>query len=213
MHVVIFTGGVLRDGSNVRKVIANANYIIAADSGAARAFSFAVLPSLVIGDFDSLDAKTTTLLKKKNCKFVVSTPQKDETDTELAIQYALKYHATKITILGGIEGNRLDHIFANISLALNIDIPTFFVNGETTAWAEKGPKEVTISGKINDLLSLIPLTAKVIGIKTTNLQYPLLHETLSFGKSRGISNVFLKKTVSVNFKKGFLFFVHIGDRI
>ncbi len=211
MHVVIFTGGVLRDGRFVRQALTKADLVIAADSGAQTALDFQTLPKVVIGDFDSLDEDTQQLLKRKGCELIVCNPEKDETDTELALQYALGKNASQITLLGGIEGDRIDHILANIFLLADQAIPLRCVNGSTAVWAQSGPAAVQIAGRSKDILSLLPLTPEVSGIKTNGLQYPLSDETLTMGISRGISNILIKDQATVKFTQGTLLFVHTGE--
>ncbi len=82
-----------------------------------------------------------------------------------------------------------------------------FINGNQKVWIEKGPKEVRLQGKKNDLLSLLPLTEVVTNITTQNLMYPLLNEPLYLGKPKGISNVFSEGSVIVSFNTGLLLFV------
>jgi len=210
MHFVIFTGGILKKGKAVDDAITKADTIIAADSGAETALRYHCQPEAVIGDFDSLAIETKKILEQKGCTFVTSPQEKNETDTELAIQYAIDHRATNISVLGGIEGNRIDHILANIFLGSNLNIPLRFINGNITTWIAKGPAHERIFGKSDDLLSLIPLTNQVTEIQTTHLYYPLKKESLFFGKSRGISNIFMKDSVEVSFKDGIMLFVHIG---
>ena len=60
----------------------------------------------------------------------------------------------------------------------------------------------------NNLLSLIPLKQTVKKVKTENLKYPLNHEDLFFGYSRGISNVFTQSTAAVSIESGMLLIIH-----
>lgn len=212
MHFAIFTGGALKPGKAVKTALSDADIIIAADSGAETALSFNVVPKIILGDLDSLNKKIFYELKAKKCKFITSPHEKNETDTELAIKFAVSNKATRISVLGGIEGNRIDHILANIFILSSFSVPIKYINGHTIVWLEKGPKKVEIKGELNDLLSLIPLTADVPNITTRNLHYPLSEETLFFEKSRGISNVFSKKNVFVNFSKGSLLFIHMNKK-
>ncbi len=208
MDIVIFTGGNLRPGKFVQNTLASCDKVIAADSGAKTAVDFQMSPTAVIGDLDSLDPATKKVLEQKGCDFVIYDAKKDETDTELALRYAIKNNATQISILGGTEGDRLDHILTNILSVININIPVKFVNGSMMAWVEKGPKTAKITGRQADLLSLIPLTPTVTQILTSNLRYPLYRETLLMGRGRGISNVLTQKNAEVTFSRGALLFVH-----
>ncbi len=224
MHYVIFTGGQFNPHPLFQKILQEADTIIAADSGADTAVLQNIFPSVVVGDMDSLSQKTQKLLQQHGSIFsnmpttLVSVPfgktrpptpsEKDQTDTELAIAYALQHGATKITILGGIAGNRLDHIIANILLATMYPIPMQFLSVNQIAWVGKGPTKQVISGEKGDTLSLIPLSQKVEGITSTGLYYPLTNDTFVFGKPRGVSNVLTTARATVSFKKGTLLFVH-----
>lgn len=212
MQVVIFSGGNAQDGFFVQYAISHADFFIAADSGAEKALHFGITPHMLVGDFDSLPKKYVKSLQGKNVKILSSFQEKDETDTELAVQTAIAKGATQISIVGGTEENRLDHVFANVSLTrFSQTIPTYFINGNQKVWIEKGPKKSAISGNKNDLLSLIPLTEIVTNIQTEGLMYPLCNEPLLLGKSKGVSNVFAKEEVFVSFKQGILVFVHTAS--
>ncbi len=214
MRFVIFTGGDFTLHFLSQKSIEKAERIIAADSGANTAVQHKIYPSVVVGDFDSIDKTTKALLKEKGVQSVRYNPQKDETDTELAIDYAIKEGASEITVLGGIAGNRLDHILATLLLSTNYAIPIRFINSNQISWIKNGPSSMAIDGKKGDLLSLIPLTASVHNITTKNLHYPLKNESLLFGKPRGISNVFTRNKAYVKHGSGILLFIHtIHDRV
>ena len=58
MHVVIFAGGTVQTGRAMMTALAQADLIIAADSGAETALSQGYVPALVVGDFDSLHMST-----------------------------------------------------------------------------------------------------------------------------------------------------------
>lgn len=208
MHAVIFSGGNFSDTPLSRKAIKDANIIITADKGADAAIKIGIMPHVIIGDFDSVSKNTQEKLKKGHVEFVQFKEEKDETDTELAVLHAQKLGATKITILAGIEGDRIDHILANILLATISDIPLIFIQNNQEAFVVKGPSEFQLFGNKGDLLSLIPLVSDVGGITTKNLQYALENGTLFFGKPRGVSNVFMKKEVGITIKQGVLFVVH-----
>ncbi|HVA96185.1 MAG TPA: thiamine diphosphokinase [Candidatus Acidoferrales bacterium] len=204
MHYGIFAGGELHPGTAVTQVLSQFDKVIAADSGAAIAISQEIKPDIIIGDFDSIDNVTLTSLK--NVKQVRFPSEKDATDTELAVDFAIHHGATKITILGGIAGDRIDHILANIFLPEQYNVPIFFVDAGSVLWFSKGPEE-KITGIPGDLLSLIPLT-KIEGITTTGLKYVLKNEKLYVGKSRSVSNVFLKPNAIVRWTKGHMLIIH-----
>ena len=166
MHVVIITGGTFQMSPLTQKAIDDADLIIAADSGANTITSLGIYPQIVVGDFDSLNLNIKKVLQRKESKFISFPKVKDETDTELAIDYAIQHGATSITLLGGLQGDRFDHVIGNIFLLSQIKIPMVGLNGNQKIWIEKGPKIVIIDGNKGDLLSLIPLKSAVTNITT-----------------------------------------------
>jgi thiamine pyrophosphokinase len=208
MHVAIFTSPSVQKGFFVTEAIQAADVIIAADCGARSAVSMGITPSVVLGDFDSLDEDTVSALEAKHVTFIKKPAEKDETDTQLAVLYAIEVGATKITLVGGIDGDRFDHAIANIYLTYNPAMPIYLVNGCGKSWIASGSEVVNVEGEKNDLLSLIAVSSEVAGITTKSLKYPLKNESLYFGIPRGISNVFEDDKVSVEFKQGRLLIIH-----
>ncbi len=209
MHVVIFAGGTLQPGKAVDAAIAQADRIIAADSGAAAALSYGRIPATVVGDFDSLDISLQQQLRQQGSQFIQAAVEKNETDTELAVQVAIEQGATAITLLGALGGVRFDHTVANILLLAAVEtVPIRIIDGPSTCWLLRGPGHTTISGHNGDLLSLLPLTNEATGIRTCNLYYPLYGETLYFGKPRGVSNVLTQEHAEVSLEKGLLLIIH-----
>ena len=208
MHIVIFAGGTVQLGTGVTTALASADLIIAADSGAETALQYGHVPSVVVGDFDSLNIDTAEL-EAKGSTLVRAAVEKDETDTELAIQVALEHGATDITLLGAIGGARFDHTMANILLLAGIEtVPMRIVDGPMTCWLLRGPGSTTIIGQSGDLLSLFPLTSETTGVRTRDLYYPLHGETLRFGRPRGVSNVLNGEQGEVSLESGMLLVIH-----
>jgi thiamine pyrophosphokinase len=212
MHVVIFAGGTLRSGKALAQALATTDLIIAADSGAATALHLGYTPSIIVGDFDSLLLPAQELVQLGSQLIRVAV-QKDETDTELAIQVALEHGADHITLLGAIGGERFDHTMANILLLTAFETTSIrIIDGPSVSWLLRGPGTTEIKGKIQDLLSLLPLTAEATGVRTTNLYYPLQGETLYFGRPRGVSNVLTQDYATVSLEYGMLLVIHTNSQ-
>jgi len=82
---------------------------IAADSGIETAAKFNIIPDILIGDFDSVDLNYIT----DNITQIKFPPEKNDTDSMLAIKYALDLGYKNIAVIGGIDG-RIDHTLANL---------------------------------------------------------------------------------------------------
>ena len=209
MHVVIFAGGTLRPGRGFNDAMASADMVVAADSGAATALKYGYTPGIVVGDFDSVDAALLQELSERGSQVRQVAVEKDETDTELAVQVAIEQGATSITLLGALGGVRFDHTMANIMLLAGFErVPIRIVDGPATCWLVRGPGSSAIDGQPGDLVSLLPLTSDASGIRTSGLYYPLKGETLYFGKPRGVSNVLIEVHAEVFVEKGMLLVIH-----
>jgi thiamine pyrophosphokinase len=208
MHAVIFAGGTLRPGKAANRAIATADLIIAADKGALTALQYGCTPAIIVGDFDSLTIPSDEL-KRMGSKLMQVAVEKDETDTELAVQIAIERGIDTITLLGGLGGERFDHTMANILLLAGFEnISIRIVDGPSTCWLLRGPGSTRTQGQQGDLLSLLPLTADATGVRTQGLYYPLKGETLRFGKPRGVSNVFTGEQAEVSLAGGMLLIIY-----
>jgi thiamine pyrophosphokinase len=206
---VICSGGTLQDSAAVQAAIAEADMLIAADSGAHAALAYQRLPDILVGDLDSLDPTLRTQLQQQAVRIIQAPVEKDETDTELAIQVALAEGATRITLLGAFGGARIEHSLANVFLLASYPhFPLHIVDGPSRCWLLNGPDSTDIVGQEGDLLSLFPLQSNAHGITTTNLYYALESATLTFGKPRGISNVLTANHARVSLQEGMLLLVH-----
>jgi thiamine pyrophosphokinase len=209
MHAVIFAGGTLRPGKAVSTAIASAALFLAADSGASTALQHGITPAIVVGDFDSLGTLPLQQLQERGSKIIQAAIEKDETDTELAIDTAIERGATRITLLGALGGPRFDHTMANVMLLAGYEkVPIQIVDGPMVCWLLRGPGSSSIEGFSGDLLSLIPLTSEATGVRTNGLYYPLHGETLHFGKPRGVSNVLTREQAEVSLEQGLLLIIH-----
>lgn len=213
MHVVIFAGGTIQPGKAVQAAIAAADLIMAADRGAMTAQQFGCQPAIVVGDFDSLDELPLQTLKERGCEIIQAAVEKNETDTELAIQVAIERGASQITLLGALGGARIDHTVANMLLLTGFEtMPIRIVDGPAICWLLRGPGHSTIGGHAGDLLSLFPLAGDAAGVSTTGLYYPLRNDILRFGKPRGVSNVLTGDQAVVSLKQGLLLIIHTDSQ-
>jgi thiamine pyrophosphokinase len=135
---------------------------------------------------------------------------KDATDLELAFRDAVGHGAERVVLVGG-DGGRLDHLLANILLLASSELQgrhiDAFVGPARLAVARGGEGPVEIGGEPGSLLTLLPLGATAVGVVTTGLEYPLHHEDLECGSSRGVSNVMLGSSATVALALGTLLVV------
>ncbi len=213
-RVVIFTNGELPDLDAARALLQSGDYLIAADGGANYLLKMGILPELVIGDLDSVDEDTLFQLTSAEVNIEQYSEDKDETDIELALQYAVEMQPSAILIVGAL-GGRLDQTLANLSILTDPMLPKIDIRLDDgveevffcRASADKGG-QVAVRGRSGDIVSLISWQGPVEGVSTQGLQWPLYGETLYPHKTRGISNVMLKDAASVSIQSGMLLVSH-----
>lgn len=215
MKSLIFANGKAKNGVMVRRALSDVSdaLIIAADGGARIAEKLGFKPQIVIGDMDSLSADELHQLEIEGVELLRYSPEKDETDLELALMVAAEKGATWVRILGA-TGGRFDQTLANVYL---LALPQ--LDGLDIALVAK--KQIirlfragrhVITGEVGDTISLIPVSGDVSGITTQNLKYPLIDEILRFGPARGISNVMEAETAQISVGDGWLLCVHTVGR-
>ncbi|HSH21268.1 MAG TPA: thiamine diphosphokinase [Candidatus Caenarcaniphilales bacterium] len=187
--------------------------VVAADGGARKAELLGLLPDVVVGDMDSLAPETLAGLERRGVELQRHSPEKEASDTELAVQEALRRGATELVILGALGGTRFEHTLANVLLLTLPDLAgrnVALVDGPTTVRAigSSGPDRLELDGQPGDLVSLLPLTAHVEGVTTTGLAYALSGETLEQGTSRGLSNLLDDQQATIATSIGRLAIVH-----
>ena len=103
---LIITGGKINEQFLVEEVKQNYETIIAVDKGLETALKLNIHIHHIIGDFDSVhigDGVSTNIqIHKLN-------PEKDYTDTHMALKLAIELGSTDITIIGW-SGTRMDHV-------------------------------------------------------------------------------------------------------
>ncbi|MBM3145656.1 MAG: thiamine diphosphokinase [Chloroflexi bacterium] len=211
MRVILFANGELQFPRRALEVIQEGDALIAADGGARHCLSLGLLPKLVIGDFDSLSERELDELKNAGVELRRHPAHKDETDLELALIEAQKYHPEEIIIFGAL-GARWDMTLANMLLLAHPDFCSSnirIVDGPQELSSLRGGQTRQISGQPGDTVSLIPMMGDARGVNTHGLAYPLVDGTLRFGTSRGVSNEMLAPRAIVRLEEGNLFIVHI----
>lgn len=189
------------------------DYIIASDKGLEILDKYNITPNYIIGDFDSIDKNI--LSKYINNKEIVIrelNPEKDYTDTHMAIKLAIELNSTDVTILGAI-GTRIDHTIANIHTlkeALERGIECRIVNNRNEIQLIN-KKTVLEMDKEYKYISLIPLTTKVEEITLRGFKYPLSNATLEVGHSIGVSNEQYDKIAEIDLKSGILIMIKSKD--
>ena len=207
-RIIIFANGELPDKEKTRALLHEADFIIAADGGTRHVLALGRMPSVLIGDVDSVTDEERRKMKDGDVEVVQFPADKNETDLELAIQHALTLNPQEVIIIGAL-GGRLDQTLGNIALISNLQPATCNLK------LNDGLEEVffchdhaEVNGAAGDIVSLIPWQGEVTGILTQGLKWVLQNETLYPHKTRGISNEMTGDTATIKIKSGLMLVVH-----
>jgi thiamine pyrophosphokinase len=173
--------------------------IIGADRGYLNLINQGTKPHIVMGDFDSYTGEI-------ECDDIVKFPPiKDDTDSAIAIKYAVEQGYKKIVVYGAIGGD-LDHTIANIAhLAKYTEdgIDISFVDRDKVLFALHNSK-IKFSNKAKGRISVFAFSEKAEGVYEKDLFYTLDNATLYSNIPLGVSNEFIGKESEISVENGTL---------
>lgn len=205
--VLIITGGNVEDTFLERYMnIHPYTEIIAVDRGLVTADRLNLPLNYIVGDFDSVPEKI--LQKYRNSAVPIDTfpPEKDKTDTEIAITMALSHGAESIDLIGA-TGSRLDHTLANLHLLLHpLDrqVNACILDAHNKIYLKKASFLIRKNDQYGDYVSFLPFHGDVYGLSLEGFKYPLHDVHLTAGDSLCISNEIVADEAKVIFDKGIL---------
>lgn len=173
-------------------VLGPSTVVIAADSGFTAARSFGWRVDIAVGDFDSVDEATRSLIDTVVPDVRWHRVDKDETDLQLALDVAAGVAAgvrpaSRLLVLG-VEGGRPDHALANL---LAVTAPAYseleieMVLAQGRAWVVRD--ELVGELEAGQIVSVLPVNGPST-VTLRGVRWTLAHEVLEPGTTRGISN-------------------------
>lgn len=214
---LIVTGGTVQlefAGSFLNKQ--KFDIVVAVDGGLEALGPLGLVPDAVVGDFDSVNRQVYQQYQElPGVNWEVHKPEKNETDTELAIDTAIRMGADRITILGA-TGGRIDHLLGNIHLldtCLRMNVSACIVDSQNKVYLLRDGKTFEKKETWGNYISFVPLTETVTGITLKGFKYPLTEKTITIGREAGlcISNELAADFGSITFSSGILICVESCD--
>ncbi len=217
MNTVLICGGEINDEFSLvclKKI--KPDCIIGVDKGLEFCYRNQVVPNWILGDFDSISKEVIDWYKKQQeIPIRQYKPEKDDTDTRLGMELALKLGSDKIFLLGA-TGGRLDHYMGNLQSLL---IPA---EEEKEGWILDEQNAITVrkAGKIclhkedqfGKYISFFSMGDEVTGLSLKGFQYPLDGYTLKNSDGIAVSNQLLEECGIIEFETGYLMMVLSKDR-
>ena len=208
--------------------------LIAADRGLEFFLDYLILPDVVIGDFDSLSEDGKNFLEMQNedipyggmlewklqkgegkvVEVVRLRPEKDDSDTQSAMNYAIQNGAKEIVILG-VTGNRVDHLMANFGLLiLEQKQDTEVALADRYNYMKLIPSGTILkkAEQFGKYMSFFPLGGDVTGLTLEGFKYPLDKYHLTTADSGlTVSNEISEEYAKVTYESGTLLMIMSRD--
>ena len=183
--------------------------ILAIDRGVNICHALKLPPVHLIGDGDSASSKAWTWAEECGTHVHAFPPEKDFTDTELALHIAAEYFARPLVILTGAFGGRLDHLMSTAAVAAHADILCVLADERETLFYLHAGESLTVTCDTPPrAISLLPFTEECTGVTTRGLYWELQDACITNCASLAISNVLAhentKNTFTVSIKRGVL---------
>lgn len=191
----------------VKNLTKEYDFIICADGGQLLAAKYNLQPNCIIGDFDSSCGDHIF-----GCEYIHYPAEKDITDTEACIIYAIENNFIDILLLGGL-GGRLDHTLGNINLLKKYHVPGIQINMEdlnnhVTLLIDEDAK---VKRSNHTYLSLIPYSEICRGVTAAGVKYPLQNAVLDKAATLGVSNEIVDRNAEISVKHGELLVIESTD--
>ena len=181
--------------------------MIAADSGLEHAAALGLAVDVLVGDLDSVSAQAVAAAEAAGVRIERHPVDKEATDLELALDFALALGANRVTVVSGGGGARLDHHLAELALLASSRFAPLQLDARIAGArvvAVHAGESVSLLGAPGAVLTLLALGGPASGVTTSGLRWPLRAETLLPGSTRGVSNEIVGGAVQVAITGGSL---------
>lgn len=187
---------------------------IGVDAGTVRLMENGIAPSWAVGDFDSVTPEEYGEIEKLFPGITRVASEKDETDTELALEKAMEFQPETV-IITGVTGGRLDHymsaLHAIYSYQRNFPAVYFLLvnHKNRIRFLTPGCHRVKRDERYR-FISFYPFAETVEGLTLESFKYEVENESVAFGSTRFISNE-LEGEGTVSFAKGSCIMIESAD--
>ena len=201
--IVIVSGGELNEEFTLSVLREEAGCVIGVDRGMEFLYHHQIMPSYIVGDFDSVDQTIATYYRDEtDVPIREFNPVKDASDTEIAIRL-------------GATGGRIDHLWANIqSLAIPFQagVEAQILDPQNRIRLIDGDTVIKKDEAYGPFFSVFPLGAEVYHFNIEGAKYPLTDHILSPYDSLCVSNQWIEDEVKISFMNGIVILMETKDK-
>ena len=203
MRAYIYVGGEI-DVAAITERPREGDMTVAADSGWNNAELLGIKPQVLLGDFDSIGREKLP----DAAEILQVPPEKDRTDTQLAVDLALSRGADDFFIIGGLSG-RLDHTLSNLSVLEYLGekrAHAVITDGFNRARYLENTGALIARSEYT-YLSLVAVSDTVKGVSVDGCKYPLKNAKLTRGCQWTVSNEITGNCALVEVRRGAVYLI------
>ena len=216
MIAFICAGGPKAELYNLTATASRSDIVyIGADRGAFYLLQAGLQPTAIVGDFDSLNDEEWQYVSARCHEIYRYAAEKDETDTDFALLYAVEQDVEEIWVTG-ITGGRLDHSEAAMRSVARLQLAyphkTFRILNDQNELRFLAAGTHTIArDKQFPYMSLFAYDGDVENITLRGVKYETTNERMSRMSSRFTSNEIIAQAATISFSSGICLVVRSSD--
>lgn len=188
--------------------------IIAVDRGMKFCYENNIDIDATVGDFDSVDRNSMEYFEKSGVPIKRLRPEKDDSDTQSALQMAADMGADQVEILGA-TGTRIDHLWANVQLLLlakKIGVEMSIWDAHNYISVHEKSFAVGRDEQFGKYISFFSMGDCVPDVTLRGFKYPLnRHYLTNMDSGLSLSNEIIDKTAYISFSSGMLLMIQSRD--
>lgn len=194
------------------------DHIIAIDGGVVTAWNLKVRADYLVGDFDSVSKEVLESYQAyvsdggKEAIVRPYNPEKDYTDTHIAMELAISLMAKEVFLLGA-TGSRFDHMLGNLNvlkLAMESGVRAYLIDNHNKIYLTESDRMIKKREQYGKYVSLIPFGSSA-SVTLTGFKYPLDRYEMKLGETIGISNEITQDVGQIILEDGILIVVEARD--
>ncbi len=190
------------------------DYFVGVDHGSRVLFENHLPLDLAVGDFDSVTPEDWKKIETHAKEILKVSPEKDDTDTELALKTVLaKFPQAQVTVFGAF-GGRIDHMMSNLFLPSDLDLAPFM--RQITLRDAQNDIQFHPAGKctilpVEEMTYVSFMSSDDADLTIKGAKYDLDDHNF-FKKKIYSSNEFIDQPITVTLDSGYLIVIQSKDR-
>lgn len=214
-RIVIISGGKLEEDFVLSVLNEDKDcYVIGVDKGMEFLYRHKIMPSYIVGDFDSVDTEIADYYRNETGVPIREfNPVKDASDTEIAIRLAMTLGCDEMLILGA-TGGRIDHLWANVqclAIPFKAGINAEILDSQNRIRLIGGETVLKKGETYGSYFSVFPLGQEIFNFSIKGARYPLHNHTMTAYDSLCVSNQFEEDEVVISFHDGIVILMETRD--